>query len=89
MNFFDFLTGPNGPLSPEQRRELQLNQLRNRQQMERQAKEALPILKEMRAKAHELVKLGVDVSDVRQRLAIVYDNMQAYLEEPPPPDQGG
>lgn len=87
---FGGLFGP--PPTPEEIRAAQLANLKSRSRMEGIAKEALPIIKRMRADAHELVRLGAGegpMVDVRRNLAVIYDDLQAMLEVPPPPDTSG
>lgn len=83
MSLFDSLFGPQ---TPEERKALALAGLRDRAAQEKLVAAALPLVREMRKQAHELVKMGIDLTTVRRELALTADNMTAFLEQPPPLD---
>lgn len=78
------------PLDPEKRKELQRQELRERANVERVLREALPHIQSARAALRELNRLGFDhpnTTDVRHKLALMADDVQAYLERPPPSEE--
>lgn len=82
-----FMLGGGEPLTPEQKAEAEKEELRQRANTERTLREALPHVQAARAAIRELTRLGFshpDLTGVRHRLATIADDVQAYLEAPPP-----
>lgn len=78
-----------GPPTPEQRKQMELMSLKQRQRTEETVKQVLPTVQEMRKLCRELTRAGFDderVHEIRHQLATLADDLQNYLERPPPPD---
>lgn len=85
---FEFILGGEPP-TPEQRKAQALHRLKHRQHHERQVKEALPVIQEIRKGMRELARMGFQddrLTKSRRKFAQMADDLQTWLEMPPPPD---
>lgn len=85
MSFFEMLGGE--PPTPEQMAEREKRRLVNLANVERMLTQAQPHIQAARDALRELNRMGFThgkLESVRHKLAIMADDVQNYLERPPP-----